>query len=317
MDHGMKTSTIKRILNKKLDEWVDSIKDQTLANDVKVNTIVTGGSIASMLMGDPVNDFDVYFTNKETAFAVADYYCKEFVKNNPIKTAEGVHPVEPFAQYATITNCKKQIEDRVVIFIKSAGVVTETMSETGEEYAYFEGKPEEDLFKFVETITKESTDKAKPKYRPVFLSQNAITLSDKMQIVIRFFGTPEEIHDNYDFVHATCYYDWGNRNLVLKPEALTAMMSKTLIYHGSLYPMASIFRTRKFIERGWRISAGQLLKIMWQINELNLKDMGQLREQLTGVDMAYMYQLLGELKDKDISQIDSTYIANIIDKIFD
>nr|MCU0343906.1 T9SS type A sorting domain-containing protein [Ignavibacterium sp.] len=45
------------------------------------------------------------------------------------------------------------------------------------------------------------------KYRPVFISENAITLSDKVQLVIRFYGTPAEIHDNYDYAHCMCYFD--------------------------------------------------------------------------------------------------------------
>ena len=32
--------------------------------------------------------------------------------------------------------------------------------------------------------------------------QTQFTLSDKIQLVTRFYGTPEEIHKNFDFVHA-------------------------------------------------------------------------------------------------------------------
>jgi len=90
-----------------------------------------------------------------------------------------------------------------------------------------------------------------------------------------------------------------------------------LIYKGSLYPIASIFRMKKFLERGWRITAGEQLKIMWQISELNLKNRYILREQLTGVDMAYMWQLIEALKNVESDKINSTYVAEIIDRIFD
>jgi hypothetical protein len=95
------------------------------------------------------------------------------------------------------------------------------------------------------------------------------------------------------------------------------MLARNLIYNGSLYPVASIFRAKKFIERGWRISAGQLLKIMWQLGEINLKDMEVLQEQLTGVDQAYMYQLIEALKGVNPDKLNSAYIATIIDKIFE
>ena len=143
-------------------------------------------------------------------------------------------------------------------------------------------------------------------------------MSDKIQLVIRFFGSPGEIHENYDYAHAMCYYTYGDGDLVLHPEALEAILSKTLIYKGSLYPVASIFRVRKFIQRGWRITAGQLLKIMMQISSIDLRDPVVLREQLIGVDQAYMHQLLRALETKDASQrIDQTYLAKLVDEIFE
>ena len=74
---------------------------------------------------------------------------------------------------------------------------------------------------------------------------------------------------------------------------------------------------KKFLERGWRITAGQQMKIMWQISEIDLKDYSILREQLTGVDMAYMYQLINALQHVDPEKMNSAYVATIIDKIFD
>jgi len=114
-----------------------------------------------------------------------------------------------------------------------------------------------------------------------------------------------------------CYWDHKEAILELPAKALECLLSRTLIYRGSLYPVASIFRMKKFIERGWRITAGQQLKIMWQISELDLKDFDVMREQLTGVDLAYMYQLIESLKNVDPEKINSAYIAAIIDKIFD
>jgi len=87
-------------------------------------------------------------------------------------------------------------------------------------------------------------------------------------------------------------------------------------YEGSLYPIASMFRMKKFLNRGWRINAGQMLKIMWQISELDLTDRETLYEQLQGVDFAYMYQLSEALASVDVEKINSTYVAAVIDRIF-
>src|SRR5690606_18878685 len=121
----------------------------------------------------------------------------------------------------------------------------------------------------------------KPKYRPVFLSSNAITLSNKLQLILRFYGEPDEIHKNYDFVHCTSYYDHKDKQLTLRPEALEAILTKELRYVGSLYPLCSIIRLRKFIARGWTINAGQILKMALQLSKMDLTKPEILQDQLT------------------------------------
>src|SRR5699024_9904883 len=56
-----------------------------------------------------------------------------------------------------------------------------------------------------EPEVEEAKDEEESKgFEPVFLTTNAISLKGKIQLVIRFYGEPEQIHDNYDFIHATC-----------------------------------------------------------------------------------------------------------------
>lgn len=308
--YGRKRSGIIRELKRKIQEWLDSISDPLVRKAAEQDVIVTGGSICSMLMGDKINDFDLYFRTKATTKLIAEYYVTKFNEKNKLKISKGVIDYKPIVREENLLNVKGLAEDRIVIYIKSAGVAGEDQ----EEYSYFESMPPEAAEEFMKSLAEKEGDE---KYRAVFMSQNAITLSDKVQLVIRFYGEPSEIHDNYDFVHATCYWDHHNRHLELPAEAMEAMLSRTLIYKGSLYPIASIFRTKKFLERGWRITAGQQLKIMWQISEINLSDHVVLREQLTGVDAAYMYQLIEALKDVDPKKIDSAYVSQVIDNIFD
>ena len=74
----MKTKTIKAVLRKKIDDWIASIEDPELIERLRKYTIVTGGAIASMLLREPVNDYDIYFRTRETALAVAQYYVSRF-----------------------------------------------------------------------------------------------------------------------------------------------------------------------------------------------------------------------------------------------
>lgn len=309
--YGRKRKGILLELNAKLKEWTNSIKDDKVRELAKRDSIVTGGSIASMLLGEKINDFDIYFKTMETAKAIAEYYVQKFNEKNKIG---GEVSYKPVVRIENRTNIRGVDEERVIIWMQSAGVAAEDQG----NYGYFEQMSERDAIEFVEsTVQKTTEEDNKEKYRPVFMSENAITLSDKVQLVTRFYGHPEEIHKNYDFVHAMCYFDYKEQNLVYPSDAMEALLSRTLVYRGSLYPVASIFRAKKFIERGWRITAGQLLKIMWQISELDLSNYSILREQLTGVDMAYMWELIKALQDVDKDKINSVYVAEIIDRIFD
>lgn len=302
----MKKKTINKIINKKFNEFVNSIDNDNVKELVKKNSIVTGGCIASMLLKEEVKDFDVYFKNKDTAFAVAKYYVAKFLAKNKLKS--DVNPVSVGVE---------DINGRIKIVIKSAGIASE---ESGDNvYKYFEGHEPSEGEEYVENIIKE-TDEEKGQYKPVFLSANAITLSDKVQIIIRFYGEHNEIHGNYDFVHCTNYWQSDEEKLNLNQPALEAILAKELCYIGSKFPICSIIRTRKFIKRGWNINGGQYLKMIYQVSKLDLNNFEVLEDQLTGVDVAYFHELIDALKKHKESekefQLEYGYLAAIIDKIF-
>lgn len=313
----MKSKTIKAVLKKKIDDWISTIEDEALRDDVKKNTIVTGGSIASMLLKEKVNDFDVYLRTHDVARRIAEYYVARFEPKN----RRGIP-------------CKISVVDeggRIKIVVKSAGIASEDGAE--KPYQYFEARPEDDAAQYVAEIMDdpgdiqdayeeteeralETEDDGKPRYRPVFVSTNAITLSHRIQIVLRFYGDPDEIHANYDFVHCTNYWSSWDSALVLRPDALEALLARELRYVGSKYPICSVIRLRKFIKRGWTINAGQILKMAMQISDLDLRSIDVLQDQLTGVDCAYFCEVIEKLKASDPEKVNSAYLVEIIDRMF-
>ena len=306
----MNRRMITRILTKKHEDFLQSIEDLDLRKAVNDNAIITGGSIASLLLNEPVKDFDYYFRNKATCKQVADYYVKKFNAAHPEIDRKPIVQVK---------------HDRIKIMVKSAGVVSEK-GDAG--YEYFESLPDEFSQKYVEKVVEvaDETDSEhlnemeKERYRPVFMSANAITLSNKVQLVLRFYGNPEEIHKNYDFVHCTNYWTAKDNKLVLNQLALESLLSRQLQYMGSLYPVCSIIRARKFLKQGWHINAGQYLKMCFQVSELDLTDIEVLEEQLTGVDAAYFFQVIDYCKKRQEAdpnfRPDGPYLISIIDKIF-
>lgn len=295
----MQDKTIIKVLNKKIEDWLITIDDEELKKKIKQDVIVTGGSITSMILGETINDFDIYFRTKETTLKVAKYYVGKFnIKNN-------VDSDSCYVSEETINNIKNGEEERVTIFISSSGVAQDSVLATKE------------IDEETDQVIDENENE---KYSPSFLSQNAITLTNKLQIIIRFYGEPEDIHKNFDFVHATCYFDYSKQKLSYTLEALRSMQTKKLKYIGSLYPICSLFRMRKFINRGWNISAGEIFKISLQVSTLDLTNTDVLREQLTGVDYLYFQHLVSAIeqyqKSNPDQKITHSYIYELINRIF-
>ena len=327
----MKSKTINKIITAKFNYWLKSITDENVRKLVKENTIMTGGAIASMLLNEDVNDFDFYFRNKETTFAVANYYVNQFIKDkDAIKASEdtksfvgeiGAEIVTPATGNGIEVPISVRVDgDRITITAKSAGI--SSVEDGEEDYRYFEmdSVPQRDAGgNYIESlvdISKQLRKNAEKKFSPIFLSSNAITLTDQVQIVIRFYGEPSVIHENYDFAHCRNYWTSWDGDVHLDAKALECLLTKELIYIGSKYPLASVCRIRKFIARGWHINAGQLLKILMQLSELNLKDFKVLQEQLTGVDMAYFHEILNKLQSVNPNEVDTAYLTTLIDELF-
>lgn len=288
--------TIENMISRKMETWFKSFpEDQSqLVEDMRNTYIVTGGAIASMLQGELPSDYDVYFSNADVVERLAKYY------TDKISTTNGrVSRIE-------VVNHGHRVE----IFIKSAGLAGEDVDL--DSYSYFESRSDAAIQEYLANIKNN-----KGKFVAQFITSNSISLSDDIQIITRFIGSPEEIHKNFDFVHATNYYT-NNGGLVLNQRALESIMTKRLKYVGSLFPVSSLFRIRKFYKRDWTISAGEIFKISYDISKLNLDDPFVLKEQLTGCDVAYFHEVISILK-KEITtrEVDRTYLFEIITKVFD
>ncbi|HPS38548.1 MAG TPA: hypothetical protein PL124_03970 [Candidatus Cloacimonadota bacterium] len=288
---GLPIKVINSSLQKKFNSFVESITDPKVKNMVKENTIITGGCITSMLLGEKVNDYDLYFTNKETCVAVANYYIDKW------NSKAGKHGKHPLGK-SDIKVIWSEESSRVRIFISSSGVIGDLPVEDAEQ-------PE---------TTEES--KEEEKYVPIYFSSNAITLSGKVQLVVRFYGDAKEIHRNYDFVHVTNYWT-PSTGVVTNAKALESILARKLEYMGSLYPVCSVFRTKKFIQRGWSCNAGQYLKMAMQISKLDLDNIAVLEDQLIGVDTAYFLQIIDMLRKSAVNDMyDRSYLIKLIDEMF-
>lgn len=288
----MQIKTIKNNIKNKMIDWLATITDEGLRSKVKKNLLVSGGSIVSMLLKEEINDYDVYIKDMDVLINLAKYYIKDYSTSVSAITILDGRKRDKYLNHCEIEGLYKIAIDN----LKSDQVKLFFEDRTG-------GKR-------VEGVSKDS-----PQYLPIYFSPNAIALSNKIQIVTRFHGNNEEIHKTFDFIHATNYFTFED-GLVTNKEALESIITKQLKYQGSLYPLTSIIRMKKFIKRGWNINAGEILKIMFQISELNLHDFNVLEEQLIGVDVAYFGMLISILREIDANKLTSPYLNTIIDKVF-
>lgn len=295
----MQIKTISKTISKKLEEWLLTITDEALRKELRSNVLVSGGSITSMLLNITVNDYDVYIKDMDVLLKLVKYYAKDYgltildgrKKESYISELKEDYSWSKEENAEDINNAyavalRTLHDDQVKIFTLGGGKRVN------------EGKKEEELH-----------------YTPKFFSPNAISLSNDIQIVIRFHGNSEAIHKTYDFIHATNYFTF-DEGLVTNKEALESILTKQLKYQGSLYPVTSMIRMKKFIKRDWNINAGEMLKIMFQISQLDLTNPDVLEEQLIGVDVAYFSKLIDILRGVKYQKLTHQYLNTIIDKVF-
>lgn len=333
----MLEKTMKQVLTKKVNNWLESITDEEVVKAIEKDLVITGGCFTSMIMNETPNDYDCYFKTKETVLKVANYYVDLWNKrNHPTETGrgdvtrvfvlDGANPSQKLLDFYAVKNIQDSKSrmiantppERVKIIFPSNGVIGDPeKANASEELGFQPGTVSYNVGEIDEVKADEIISQEKEKYFPVFLSTNAITLSDGIQIVVRFYGEPDEVHDTFDFVHTKAYFT--GKKVTVPKEVYEATINKTLIYTGSKYPVCSVFRLRKFIARGWTINAGQILKMAMQISELNLLDIDVLEDQLVGVDSLYFLNLIHQFRnqqDKGDFNLTTNYVISVIDKIF-
>lgn len=295
----MKINSISKDIHSKMLDWLSSIESSPLRERVKDSLIVSGGCITSMFLNEKVNDYDVYIRDIDVLKELVEYYLDKFDKDNR-DILDG--------------RCKDEYKSSSIGYSETVNsykaVAIRTLKENQIKVLTSGG---------YKMFYNDDDVRGKLPYRMVYLSDNAITLSDGIQVILRFTGNVETIHSTFDFIHTTNYFTMKD-GLVTNKKALESILTKELMYQGSQFPLTSIIRTRKFIKRGWNISAGEYLKIMYQISKLDLNDIDVLTEQLIGVDVVYFDRLLVKLREfntglhevKDISE----YLFETIDEVF-
>ncbi len=303
----MQIKTIRKTIATKLEDWLSTITDETLRRDVHANVLVSGGSIASLILGEPVNDYDIYLMDRTVLLRLTEYYVTGI---SDVKVWDGKKKEELTKEYENLRNGQK-LEGSHNYYASSL----RNLQENQVKIFLTQGGGGIKVNNAIKNVAENETPK---KYQVAYLSPNAISLTDDIQIVIRFHGTPDEIHKTFDFIHATNFFTF-KLGVVTNLSAMHSLQSRHLYYQGSQYPLTSVIRAKKFIKRNWNISAGEYLKMMFQISLLDLSNIDVLEEQLIGIDVAYFSLLIDALRKhkegKEDFSITPEYLNTLIDRI--
>lgn len=302
----MQKKTISKRIKNKVEQWLETLP-KDLSDLVRPCVVVSGGSIASMFLREEVNDYDVYLTDQTVLYRLCLYYGNKVgigVLNGRDKDKLLMAEFN-WIEGQTLPEWNGEDDYQSVRFVRLRSLSADQVKMDISGGKRFDvanddsGEPEPFCVKFV--------------------SPNAISLSDDLQIVCRFSGSVEQIHSTYDFIHATNYWTFAD-GVVTNLAAMESLITKQLKYQGSLYPLTSIIRSKKFVKRGWNIGAGEYLKIMFQISELDLHDPVVLEDQLIGVDVAYFGMLIDILRNKHDKhpefRMSSGWLNELIDRVF-
>lgn len=128
---------------------------------------------------------------------------------------------------------------------------------------YFTSKDIADKVKKYFEDNKDTYNKNREKYKLNLITDNALNFSDKIQIITKWAGSPEEVTNNFDWQHIKSYYVCKDKSIVLCNDLYKLLVEKELQYTGSKYPLSSLFRLKKYLKKGWTISNVDILKIVF------------------------------------------------------
>jgi hypothetical protein len=267
--------------------------DPSGKNIVKANMFIAGGAINSLTCNEEPNDIDLYFIDSNAAAFVIEYIVRAI--KSIFLFRDGV-----FQSLAVSANATD--------YVKNTKTITLSFSLAGRPI---------DLKTLNEMIANSSSMKS----TGVHFSSNAISFSlhkVKYQVITRFIGEPEDVVECFDFAHCKNFFLPHRNVLSISNKAMMAQATRQLVYEGSMFPLTSMVRVKKFVRRGWSINAGELLKIGMQMNDFDWTNKEVLKDQLLGVDTRQFEELIDRLDKKhpDDQPIPRESLLEEVSKIF-
>lgn len=158
-------------------------------------------------------------------------------------------------------------------------------------------------------------------YSMVGETDNAITYKradSTVQLIRKYFLPPEELIEKFDFTICQCAFDVLKDEFVMGKDFLYDMSKRSLRFTGKTeYPIASLYRMKKFMKRDYNPSALDIISIALSINKLEITTFVDLKKQLDGIDTIMLKDLTDALLDKGDTEYNITEALAFMDAKLD
>lgn len=177
-------------------------------------------------------------------------------------------------------------------FYVAGGAITSvfTGAKVNDLDIYFPSHSDEDVFRDLLLTGKEKDDN----FKQVCKTDNATTIvryeakhrKYVVQLISRFyFEKPEDCIKSFDFSIVQGAYDFKNKKIVLGPYFISDNLKRVLRYtNTSKYPICALYRTKKYVARGYKLPGTTMVAIALAINALSIRSFADLKDQLMGID---------------------------------
>lgn len=122
-------------------------------------------------------------------------------------------------------------------------------------------------------------------------------------------GKPEDIFKHFDYTICMGAYSFKNDSFYFHDDFFKHLAQRRLVFNpGTKFPISSLVRIKKYMERGYSISGIEIIKIALQIQQLSILTNKDLANQLGGIDVLLLDSLLKEMRtDEKIANMQYDY----------
>jgi len=133
-------------------------------------------------------------------------------------------------------------------------------------------------------------------------------------------ASPTFILAEFDYTICMGAFDFQVDKFIVSREFLAHLAQRRLVFNiKTKYPIVSLLRAVKFINRGYRLAGIEALKIGLTCNALQIKTYKDLREQILGIDTLFLRELTDRLSKPETAEndYDFEYAMDLISELLE